>query len=124
MRNTFFKILVALLFCAAAWGQGLSTINGSVADPSGAVIPGANIMVKEVDTGLSRTTVSNADGLYVLSSLRPTGYALTVGAPGFRTTTQTGITLQANDVVTINLKLEMGAVFHPVPTPSRVDTAR
>jgi hypothetical protein len=46
------RVLVGLTFSAAAWAQGLSTINGSVADPSGSVIPAAKITVIEVETSL------------------------------------------------------------------------
>jgi hypothetical protein len=83
MRNAFFKLLIVSLFCAACWSQGISTVNGSVTDSSGAVVAGAKIVATETETGLSRETVSNADGLYALTSLRPTQYTLTVEATGF-----------------------------------------
>jgi hypothetical protein len=106
---------MALLFCSALiMGQNLSTINGSVLDPSGAVVAGANITATEVETSLARTTVSNNDGLYVLSGLRPTRYTLTVEGRGFRQYTQAGIVLEANDTVTINVKLEVGATTETV----------
>src|SRR5271165_2225005 len=95
-------------------GQGLSTINGSVTDPSGGVIAGANITATEVDTSLARTTVSNQDGLYAITGLRPTRYTLSVEGRGFRQFTQTGLVLEANDTVTINVKLEVGATTETV----------
>ena len=64
--------LVVLASVGTARSQGLSTINGAVADASGAMVAGAKITVTEVDTGFPRETVSNSEGLYVLSSLRPT----------------------------------------------------
>ena len=125
MRAITTTLLLGFLLTAAAWGQGVSTINGTVIDPSGAVIPGAKLTVTEVDTSLSRTMNSNADGLYVFSSLRPTRYSLRVEAPGFKNVTQTGITLLANDNVTINLKLELGSASEAVTVEaaaSQVDT--
>ncbi len=95
-------------------GQGISTINGTVTDPSGAIIPGARITAVEVDTSLARETVSSAEGLYVLSSLRPTRYTLTAEAQGFRQFVQAGIILTANETVTINLRLEVGATTETV----------
>jgi hypothetical protein len=92
----------------------LSTINGTVTDPSGAVVAGANITVKEVDTSLGRTTVSNQDGLYVISGLRPTGYTLNVEGRGFRQFAQSGIVLEANDTVTINVKLDVGTTTETI----------
>ena len=95
-------------------GQGLSTINGTITDPSGAVVAGANITMTEVDTRLARTTVSNQDGLYVLTGLRPTRYTLSVEGRGFRQFSQSGIVLEANDAVSINVKLEVGATTETV----------
>ena len=91
---------LACFISVIAYAQGVSSINGTVTDPSGAVIPGARITVTEVDTSLTRTMVSSADGLYVVSSLRPTRYTLRVESAGFKNITQTGITLLANDNVT------------------------
>src|ERR1700760_4313017 len=114
MRPVTRFLSALLLFSGFIWGQGLSTINGSVTDPSGALIPNAKISAIEVDTTLSRDTVSSADGLYFLSGLRPTRYRLTVSATGFRPLTQEGILLEANDTLTINLKLELGATSETV----------
>jgi hypothetical protein len=108
-RVTLNLFLSFALCFSSAWAQGLSTINGSVTDPSGAVIPNAKISAVEVDTTLSREAVSNSDGLYVLNGLRPTRYNILASAPGFRPLTQAGIVLEANDAITINLKLEIGA---------------
>lgn len=78
-------VLVGLLVSAAAWGQGLSTFNGRITDLSDPMVPRALITVTEVETSVSRTTVANADGLYVVSGLRPTTYTVKVETPGFRT---------------------------------------
>src|SRR5215472_16788240 len=99
-----------LVFAGNLVAQGLSTINGTVADSSAAVIAGARVTVVEVDTGLARSTFSNAEGLYVLGSLRPTRYTMTAEASGFRKFTESGITLQANDTTALNVRLEVGGV--------------
>src|SRR5262245_58796576 len=116
----------ALVFAGSLFPQGLSTINGAVSDSSGAVIAGARITVVEVDTGLARETVSNAVGLYVLGSLRPTRYTMTAEATGFRKFTESGITLQANDTTTLNVRLEVGGVNEVVEVQAataQVDTS-
>ena len=114
------------ILSAVTFGQGLSTINGIVTDPTGAIVPNATINVVEVDTGLSRSTVTNTEGVYNLSSLRPTTYMLTVDAAGFRQTKQSGILLQANASVTINVKLEVGEATQTVnveASAKQVDTS-
>jgi len=73
MRTAHLELLAMLLLCTTAWTQGTSTINGTVTDPSGAVVGGARIVATEIETGLIRETVSKGNGLYLLPSLRPTG---------------------------------------------------
>ncbi len=119
-------LIHVVLFSTLVLGQGLSTISGSVTDPSGSVVPGAKIIATEVDTTLARDTVSGTDGLYVFSGLRPTQYTLSVSAPGFRQLTETQIILEANDTLTINLKLELGATSETVSVQenaAQVDTS-
>ena len=127
MRRIILLHTAAAAVCAGSlFAQGLSTINGTVADSSGAVIAGARITVVEVDTGLTRNMVSSAEGLYVLGSLRPTRYTLTAEAPGFRKFTQSGITLQANDTTTLNIRLDVGAINEVVEVQAaaaQVDTS-
>ena len=101
--------VLAFCFSAVAWAQGSSTINGTVTDPSGAVVPTAKITVVEVDTHLSREAVTNAEGFFVLGSMRPTRYSMTVEASGFRTFHQTGIDLLVDGTITIGVKLDLGA---------------
>jgi hypothetical protein len=118
-------LVLGVLASAALWAQGSSTINGSVNDPSGAVMAGAKITATEVDTGLARSTVSNTEGLYTLGSLRAARYTLSVEAAGFRSFTQTGITLETDQTATINVKLEVGATSEQVTVEAQatqVDT--
>ena len=110
-KPRWFLVALTLMGLAnIALSQGLSSVNGAVNDSTGARIAGAKIVVTEAGTGLRREAVSGAEGLYVIGSLRPTRYALTVEAPGFRRFSQTGMILQANDTATVNVTLELGAV--------------
>ena len=61
-------------------------INGLLTDNTGSVVPGASVKAVETATGLSRDTVSGADGRYTFTSLRPTTYDITAELSGFRTT--------------------------------------
>src|SRR5262245_46930254 len=71
-----------------AHGQGGSTktsLAGSVVDAGGGVIPGATVLVTNNDTGVSFTTVTNADGAFNVPSLDPGTYTVTVSLEGFKT---------------------------------------
>src|SRR5512132_1168916 len=59
------------------------TLTGTVKDPQGAVVAGANIVVKSVDTGTERRSVTNDTGTYTISNLQPGIYDVRVEAPGF-----------------------------------------
>src|SRR5260370_30748678 len=119
------RLFVASLLCVSAWGQGLGTITGAVGDRSGAVIPSARVTATEVETGASRAEVTSGSGYYVLSSVRPRNYTLTVTAPGFRRFTENGIALLADQSATINAKLEVGSATETMTveaTGAQVDT--
>src|SRR5499427_4135154 len=95
-------------FCGTAYGQGFGSIVGNVTDPSGAVIANARVTVTERGTGFARATVTDADGHYVLTSLRPAQYDLSVEATGFRTFSQKGLTLLADQALTVNVTAQVG----------------
>jgi hypothetical protein len=101
-----------LLLAAVPTRAQLATaeLNGRVADESGAVLPGATVMVTQTATGLVRSVVSDSNGSYLISSL-PTGpYRLEVSLQGFRSYVQTGIVLQVGATPTINATLALGAL--------------
>ena len=114
------SFLPGFIVCNAVWAQGLSTISGSISDPTGAVIPSATVEVVEVATELVRTATTGPEGYYVIGSLRPTTYNVKVWAPGFRTLTESNVTLLANESVTMNMKLELGSVGDSVNVQANV----
>ena len=100
--------LILLLTGTSAWAQATAELNGRVTDESGGVLPGVTVTVTQTDTGFTRSVVTEANGLYVVSSL-PTGpYRLEVALQGFRTYAQTGIVLQVAATPTINVVLSVG----------------
>ena len=96
--------LAPVIFC-----QGFGTITGLVTDPSNAPIGQVTVRATEVATGLTRTAVSSEEGFYTLTSLRPADYALDVEQPGFGKFRQTGITLLANQSLTVNINLVLAS---------------
>jgi hypothetical protein len=106
-RRTLAMLLLALLVASPALAQ-LGQINGAITDNTGAVVPGATVKAVEAATGLSRDTVTGADGRYVITALRPTTYDVTAELAGFQTSQRKGLLLQANENLTVNFSLELG----------------
>ena len=102
------------------------TISGAVTDPSGASIPGATVVVKEIHTGTISRTKSDADGQYVVPFLLPGDYQITVSETGFETTVRNNITLQSQEHPIVNLPLAVGQTSEVVTVnsaPPLVDQA-
>ena len=107
-------LLVSLLCSVAVWAQGTAQISGTVKDQSGAVLPGVEVTVTQTATGITRNTVTNETGSYVLPNLAIGPYKLEAALPGFRSYVQTGIVLQVNSSPVINPVLEVGQVSEQV----------
>ena len=119
----FFALLLAPLYTHA---QGLGSVVGRVTDPAGAGVAGAQVTATQVGTGYSRSANTDTEGLYVLPSLRPAVYNLTVEAKGFSITKSSGITLLADQTLTINIGMKLGTVAEVVTVEGnalQVDTA-
>src|SRR5688572_17306385 len=114
LLNCLFVGLFMSLVACPAWAQGTAEISGTVRDQSGAVLPGVEITVTQTDTGITRTTITNETGSYVLPNLPVGPYRLEAGLPGFRTYAQTGIILQVNSSPVINPVLEVGQITEQV----------
>jgi Carboxypeptidase regulatory-like domain len=126
---TFFAaaaMFVLMVFSAAdLHAQGYGSISGLVTDPSGAVVPDASVIATELQTGNATRTISGKDGRFVFPSLLPSGYALSVTAGGFETYAQKGIVLEADQALTVNVILKIGAQTQTVnvsAAPPQVDT--
>src|ERR1700680_239837 len=75
-----------------------ATLNGTVADASGAGVPNANVSIKNTATGVARDITTDSDGFYSAPNLLPGTYDITVSASGFSTAVQTGLTLTVGAV--------------------------
>src|ERR1035441_9959275 len=82
MTGFFLRVAAFLCFSAVLFGQTTS-LSGTVADPSGAVIPGATISIVNIETGTPRDAVSDAQGRYTMQQLTPGTYKLSARAAGF-----------------------------------------
>src|SRR3954463_10700157 len=86
-------ISLLVLSSQLAWSQTSGTISGKVADASGAVVAGAMVTVRQVDTGISRTATTDASGRYRVPELAPGAYEVTANSTGFENMIRSGITL-------------------------------
>ncbi len=104
-----------LLVCHGAAAQEFrGTISGTVADQTGAVVPGASVEVRETSTGAVSRTTSDNTGQYVVPFLLPGQYSITVTKSGFQKLTRSGIALQSQEHLTVNLNLTVGAASQTV----------
>ncbi|PYR96668.1 MAG: TonB-dependent receptor, partial [Acidobacteria bacterium] len=114
MRSAVLSLFCSFLVCGVVWAQATGQIAGTVHDETGAVIPGADIKVTQTATGAVRTVASGEDGRYVLPTLPLGPYMLEATKPGFTTYVQTGIVLQVDSNLTVDVRLKVGAVGEEV----------
>ncbi|HEY1255120.1 MAG TPA: carboxypeptidase regulatory-like domain-containing protein, partial [Terracidiphilus sp.] len=101
-------IMIALCAVARLNAQGYGTISGTVADAHGDVIPGATVVATQTQSGTQMTAITSKDGLFVFPSLLPAGYTISVSKTGFESYSQLGIVLEADQALTVNIKLMIG----------------
>ena len=107
VRNVLAFVVLACLNSSAQ--QITGNIRGTVTDPSGAVILGAEVTAQQAETALSRTTTTDRNGNYVLLELPVGHYRLHVAAKGFEEYVQDGITLNVNETASVSPHLAVGS---------------
>jgi hypothetical protein len=131
-RRSAVAVLGLLLLAVASstsWAQFNCQLNGTVTDPSGAVVPNATVTVTNVATGVARTAETSSSGTYIISALPPGTFDVSVTATGFRTEVQRGVTLSVALPVTLNMTLQLGTATQQVsvtaaPPPVETTEAR
>jgi hypothetical protein len=129
-RNVFVscggRLILAAAFCVASFllqptaylraqGQAsFASLNGTVRDQTGAVVPGSTVTVSNSERNFSRTFTTGNDGGYVFTLLPPMTYTLKVAAPGFQAYTQSGIVLAVAQAATQDVALTLGQVTQQV----------
>ena len=125
----------AMLFCVAALSSALlaqsqtttGTIQGTVVDQNGAVVSGASITVRNVNTGFERTVTSNSDGFFTAPLLPLGRYRVTTSASGFANSVLENVEVTIGNTLALNIALKVGGTTETVDVTSdseAVDTAR
>lgn len=124
-RSPFTSVLLWFLtgLGAPALGQvNWASITGIVTDSAQAVVPGAKITVRNLDTGITRTVESNQEGYYTVPNLDPGRYELVVQVEGFKTYRFPELILQVGQVLRHDVELQIGAVTESVTVTTSVPT--
>jgi outer membrane receptor protein involved in Fe transport len=123
-RSLILTILFALIgadFVAPLAAQvTTATIYGVVHDPTGAVLPGTSVVVTNQGTNLSRDTITNERGEFVLPVLPAGRYTMKIELPGFKTYTNQGMELSAGQTVRQTFALEVGQVSENITVSESV----
>ncbi|MSO81908.1 MAG: carboxypeptidase regulatory-like domain-containing protein, partial [Acidobacteria bacterium] len=108
-----FALALGLASSAAAQGTN-ATISGTVTDDQGGVLPGVTLTVRNVDTGTSRSVVTEADGQYRVPALLPGRYDITAELAGFSNVSAAGVILATSQEVRQNLRMALATLQETV----------
>jgi len=109
-------LLVALLSATVALGQGSYTaqVRGTVADQTGAIVPGAKLTMTNDGTGIATLASTDSNGRYVFNGLWPATYTLKVEATGFQEVVQKGIVLGVEQQATLDFAIKPYSIHESV----------
>ena len=115
MKRFIFTLLTLLAVSASVFAQGSGgSIIGTITDPSGAVVPGATVVVKDAQTGRERTVTATEDGTFKVSQLEFGTYTVTITAQGFQTFVANEVKVDTGRDVPLNVSLQVGQVGETV----------
>ena len=119
-------VLFVLLAANSSLAQlETATVSGQVVDPSGLGVTEAHVKLVDIDRDVSITAATNNSGLYTFASVHPGRYRMEVNAAGFRIINVTGLTLNVQDHIEQNFRLQIGSVAESVTVEAsaqQVDT--
>ncbi len=107
-----------MILTVNALAQSTATLTGAVTDPTGAVLPNAQVTVHSLATGTNRVVTTDGAGLYAVPALQPGDYAVNASASGFSTYRVNKVTLNVSQSVTLNMKLALSSAGETVQVES------
>jgi hypothetical protein len=121
-RAWMYLLLFLCMTTGVGQAQNVGSVFGTVADSTGALIPGAKATLSEPEHGFSRTVASNSSGAYLLTNIPVGTYTLTVEAPKFETSVDQGIIVDANQNVKMDIRLSLGSATTDVTVTTEGST--
>jgi hypothetical protein len=113
-----FRVILAVVLLTstspAAAQITSATISGTVRDQTGGVLPGVDVVIKNLDTGLSRSVMTDANGYFTVPGLAPGRYEMRASLQGFTTAVQTGIVLEVAQQAGLNAVLKLGTTAETI----------
>jgi len=113
-RVVFLTLLFGFIPILAGQTAGTASVQGTVADATGAVIPEATVALTNTATKVQRTVTTDSSGLYIFPNVPVGPYTVTVTKPGFQTYTQTGIVLEVGSSIAVNVSMTVGTATEHV----------
>jgi len=115
VRTTSLFLILGLAFAAICSAQSpTGTISGIVVDPSGGIVPGAEILIVNDATSVQYPSKTDSEGIYVVANLPPGSYRIQVSKIGFKTIIKPDIVIHVQDALAINFRLPLGAISEVV----------
>ena len=102
--------LVLLTSIASVFGQSAGTIQGVISDNTGAVVPGAQIVITNLETGVRSTSLTNEVGFYTIPALNPGRYTVSCSAQGFAQAERRDMRLEVAQTMRVDFRLTLGSV--------------
>src|SRR5437870_4718937 len=104
-RTMILAVLSVLLFGAGGMAQTTAKMSGVITDNTGAVLPGAQVVVTNAETGIARTLTADERGRFVAAQLPPGPYQVAATMSGFETLIRRGITLAVGQEADLNFEM-------------------
>ncbi len=120
IRAVFAVLAIALLCALASQAATSGSISGTVKDPSGAVLPGASLILRNTSLGTQYKTTADANGYYSFPNLPVGEYDLTLTQPGFKAMQKSGIVVDMDSALQIDISMELAAQSQSVVVNSTV----
>src|SRR5689334_5931086 len=115
-----FMLVAGLLVSSPVRAQSTATLQGTISDAKGAVIPNATVTVRNRSTSFERTTQTDSDGNYQVAALPVGLYTIEVKVEGFKTQVADNVTVEVAKTLVQNFQLDVGAISEQVQVSSDV----